>query len=59
MSMDTQYPIGTVGPSFRRQLPNGMILTAISEPARQAWDPLLIVDELEKKGRLNAPKERS
>jgi hypothetical protein len=31
-----------------RHLPNGMILTAVSEPARQAMDPLLIVDALER-----------
>ena len=41
---------GPTGP-IKRTLPNGDILTAYSEPARQSEDPMLVVDELEKQWR--------
>jgi hypothetical protein len=31
-----------------RRLANGMIMEAVNDAARQAWDPLLIVHELER-----------
>jgi hypothetical protein len=33
---------------IRRQLPSGMIVEAVNDVARQAWDPLLVIDELER-----------
>jgi len=45
---DTMSGSGQREREFIRQLPNGMILTAVSDAARQDWDPLLIIDELEK-----------